>query len=59
MSRKWHEKLGSLLNGNPKRRRQLMVILGVSFVLVAILEAVAPEWATAIFDVFMFFVSLV
>lgn len=53
MSPSWLKKLAALLNGNPKRRRQLMVIAGVCFLVVALLEAVAPEWATVFREMVM------
>ena len=56
---RWKEKLGELFNGNPKRRRQLMVIAGVSFLLVALLEAAAPEWAAVLVDLVLLIVSVV
>ena len=58
MSSKWRAKVVALRKLPRGKRRQVLVLIGLGFLIAAILEVVAPEWATVFFDLFSILVSV-
>lgn len=52
-------KIEALFNGSsPRRRKQMLAAIAFAFGVAALLETVAPEWATVFFDLFSILVSV-